>query len=127
MDNNALTLKIALKHASVRRVLFFSTLMALATGWLGGQLTRPVLGMEVTFHNVSTQMIESIQLDFGSAASQSRIQAFRLPPGESRTLALNHTPGMGFNVQILYRDGRKQEFCALRGDDRTQPELPLRP
>lgn len=113
--------------ASVRRALFFSVLLALATGWMIGRVTHPVLGLEVGFHNASELMIESVQLDFGSADTQSRIQAFRIAPGETRTLALNHAPGMGFNVQVSYSDGRKQEFCALRGDDRAQPTLALRP
>ncbi|MET4160210.1 hypothetical protein ABIE61_000010 [Marinobacterium sp. MBR-111] len=111
----------------VRRILVFSVLLALAGGWLMGRLTAPVLGLEVSFRNVSDVTIESIQLDFGSADTQSSIKAFRIEPGEVRTLALNHGPGMGFNVQVSYSNGRKQEFCALRGDERTQPRLDLRP
>ncbi len=84
-------------------------------------------GMEVTFHNSSEQMVESIQLDFGSADTQSRIQAFRIPAGEERILLLNHQPGMGFNVQVNYRDGNKQTFCALHGDDQRRPVIYLQP
>ena len=112
---------------TVRRVIVLSALLALAGGWLMGRLTAPVLGLEVSFRNVSDVTIESIQLDFGSADTQSSIKVFRIEPGEVRTLALNHGPGMGFNVQVSYSNGRKQEFCALRGDERTQPRLDLRP
>ncbi|MBV0934858.1 hypothetical protein [Marinobacterium weihaiense] len=120
-------LRTALALPSIRRVLFFSVLLALAGGWVAGRMTHPALGLEVGFYNASEVMIESIQLDFGSADTQSRIQVFRIAPGETRTLALNHSKGMGFNVQVNYSDGRKQEFCALRGDDRARPELELRP
>lgn len=116
-----------LSAPSVRRILVFSVLLALASGWLMGRLTAPVLGLEVSFRNVSEVSIESIRLDFGSSDTQSSIQAFRIAPGEVRTLALNHSPGMGFNVQVNYSNGRKQEFCALREDDRTRPRLALRP
>ena len=122
-----MNLRSALMLASVRRFLFVSVLLTFAAGWLGGRLTGPVQGMEVTFRNVSEVMIESIQLDFGSADTQSSILALRIPPGETRTLALNHPPGMGFNVQVNYTNGRQQEFCALRGDKRTRPLLELRP
>ncbi len=120
-------LSTALESTSVRRLLFFSLLLALAAGWIGGRLTAPMQGLEISFRNVSEVNIDSIQLDFGSADTQSRIQAFRLAPGASRTLALNHGPGMGFNVQVNYSDGRKQEFCALRGDDRTRAVIDLHP
>ena len=120
-------LSSALAAPSVRRVLFFSLLLALAAGWFGGRWTAPVLGLEISFRNVSNVTIESIQLDFGSANTQSSIQTFRIAPGEVRTLALNHSPGMGFNVRVSYSNGHKQEFCALRGDERIRPRLDLRP
>jgi hypothetical protein len=120
-------LSSALAAPSVRRVLFFGLILALAAGWFGGRWTAPVLGLEISFRNVSDVHIESIQLDFGNADTQSSIQTFRIAPGETRTLALNHSPGMGFNVQVNYSNGRKQEFCALRGDDRTRPAIDLHP
>lgn len=122
-----MTFRAALALPSIRRLLFASVLLALAGGWLGGRLTSPVQGMEVTFRNVSSEMIESIQLDFGSADTQSSIRTLRIAPGEARTLMLNHHPGMGFNVQVSYSSGRQQEFCALRGDERVRPVLELKP
>ncbi|MCW8885697.1 MAG: hypothetical protein OQK12_10660 [Motiliproteus sp.] len=83
-------------------------------------------GMSVTFHNSSEQMIESIKLDFGSADTQSSIRALRIPPGQERTLLLNHQPGMGFNVQVNYKGGMEQSFCALRGDKEKDPVIDLK-
>lgn len=83
--------------------------------------------MAVTFVNASSQPIVSIRLDFGSAALQSTIRALRIAPGESRTLLLNHAPGLGFNVDVRYADGTQQTFCALRGDSRAQVSLQLQP
>jgi len=84
-------------------------------------------GMTVTFHNSSTLLIESINLDFGNNNSQSTIRAFRIPAGQERVLLLNHEPGLGFNVEVNYKGGIKQSFCALRGDEQTDPTIYLRP
>jgi len=102
-------------------------LLVILTAVIVAWLSKDAQGMAVTFHNSSEQMIESIQLDFGSADTQSRIQAFRIPPGEERILLLNHQPGMGFNVQVNYRGGKKQAFCALNGDDERHPVIYLHP
>lgn len=101
--------------------------LSLAAGFLLSGLFNPVQGLAVTFHNSSEVMIDSIQLDFGSADTQSRIQAFRIAPGQERKLLLNHEPGMGFNVQVNYRNGSRQEFCALGEDEQSAPILYLQP
>jgi hypothetical protein len=103
------------------------TLVSLALGFLFSQMLHSVQGLAVTFHNNSDVMIESIQLDFGSSDTQSRIQAFRIPAGQERSLLLNHEPGMGFNVLVKYRSGAQQEFCALRGDEQSAPVIYLHP
>jgi len=84
-------------------------------------------GLAVTFENASDTAITSIKLDFGNVNTQSSIQSFRVNSGESRTLLLNHPAGAGFNVKVSYADGRVREFCALKGDERTQPKILLTP
>lgn len=124
-----MTLKSAISKTAAdlqqlsRRTMF---LLLLCGGVLGYNLA-PDEGFAVRFENQSQQMISSIKLDFGSADAQSSMQTFRLGAGESRTLFLNHPPGAGFNVQVLYADGQKQAFCALRGDTRVRPTIPLVP
>lgn len=101
--------------------------VSLALGFFFSQMLHSTQGLAVTFHNNSEEMIESIQLDFGSSDTQSRIQVFRIPAGQERQLLLNHEPGMGFNVLVKYRKGAQQEFCALRGDAQTSPVIYLQP
>ena len=84
-------------------------------------------GLAVTFENASDTAITSIKLDFGNVNTQSSIQSFRINSGETRTLLLNHPAGAGFNVKVSYADGRVREFCALKGDERTQPKILLTP
>ncbi len=107
------------------RLLNAKTLLLLLAGAVLGYLLTPTEGFSVRFENQSAQMITAIKLDFGSADGQSSLQTFRLPAGESRTLFLNHPTGAGFNVQVFYADGQKQEFCALRGNKDQRPVLPL--
>ncbi|RBW48477.1 hypothetical protein [Marinobacter sp. F3R11] len=110
-----------------RRYFYLALVAALAVGWAMGRNTAPVHGMEVTFHNRSEVPVESIKLDFGTADTQSSIQAFRLAPGRKRVLVLNHTPGAGFNVKVRYKGGATQEFCALRSDKQQRPTIELKP
>lgn len=84
-------------------------------------------GMRVDFSNVSDTPIESIRLDFGNADGQSSLLALRIAPGDQRALLLNQEPGMGFNVRVKYAGGRTQEFCALKGDERRQVKIDLKP
>lgn len=122
-----MTPRSALAEPSIRRYLTLAVLLTLALGWAVGRASAPTQGLEVTFHNASETPIESIRLDFGSADAQSRIQAFRIAPGQQRLLVLNHPAGAGFNVNVRYQGGQEQEFCALRGDDRTRPSIYLKP
>lgn len=110
-----------------RRYFYLALIIAVALGWAIGRHTAPVQGMEVTFHNRSEVPVESIKLDFGTADTQSSIQAFRLAPGQKRMLLLNHTPGAGFNVNVRYKGGQIQEFCALRQDKQQRPTIELKP
>ncbi len=112
----------------VRSLLLIGCVLTatIAGAWLDRTLSSPP-GMEVSFHNVSNAMIQSIKLDFGNPDGQSSLLTLRIPPGEERVLLLNHEPGMGFNVRVNYVGGITQEFCALKGDERRQVRLDLKP
>lgn len=104
---------------------WLKTLGILLIGILLGRWFAADQGLAVNFINTSQQQITSIKLDFGSSNGQSSIQTFRLAPQESRSLFLNHTVGMGFNVLVIYANGQQQEFCALKGDKNLRPNLEL--
>lgn len=96
---------------------------------IGGWFVRdsvPGDGMVVRFVNADSEPITSIHLQFGNPAGQSDIRVMRLPVGESRQVLLNHSPGMGFNVDVRYASGATQTFCALKGDSRHRVTLPLK-
>lgn len=112
--------------------LFFSNkpwwikaIAVLVLGILLGRWLATDEGFAVKFTNADEQQITSIKLDFGSSDTQSSIQTFRLASQESRVLFLNHPLDAGFNVLITYTNGQQQEFCALKGNKKTRPELKL--
>lgn len=111
--------------AEIRQLSRRTLALLILLGGVLGYHSAPDEGYAVRFENQSDQMISRIKLDFGSADAQASMQSFRLAAGESRTLFLNHPPGAGFNVEVLYADGKTQSFCALRGDERNRPVLPL--
>ena len=84
-------------------------------GWLVfSPATQPNI-MYVTFHNQDDVVINSVRLEFGFDLNQSNLLVLQIKPQESRTIALNHVPGRGFNVEAHYADGQIQHFCANKG------------
>lgn len=69
------------------------------------------LPLQVVLHNHSGQMISSVIIEHGNLDTQEKIQAFQLAPEASRTLALNHEPGLGFNIDVNYADGKSVSAC----------------
>lgn len=87
-------------------------LAGIMAGWLIFSPPAQPDIMYITFHNQSDQLIHSIHLEFGFDLNQSDLLVLQVKPGESRTVALNHRPGLGFNTEVSYADGHLQSFCA---------------
>lgn len=68
--------------------------------------------MYVEIVNDTQKLIPSVIIEHGSAGLQEKIMLLQLNPKESRIIALNHKPGMGFNVAVNYANGEKTEICA---------------
>ncbi|MGI6408655.1 MAG: hypothetical protein GXZ05_12340 [Gammaproteobacteria bacterium] len=96
-------------------------------GWL--LFYRPLQPdiMLVTFHNQSDMLIHSIHLEFGFDLNQSDLRIMQIRPDESRTIAINHVPGRGFNTEVSYADGTIQSFCANRGVTGQHQNVVLQP
>lgn len=99
----------------------------IAFGWL--LFSRPLQPdiMLVTFHNQSDMLIHSVHLEFGFDLNQSDLLVLQIRPGESRTIAINHVPGRGFNTEVSYADGTVQSFCANRGASGQRQDVMLKP
>ena len=73
--------------------------------------------MFVELQNDTGATIPSVIIEHGSANLQEKISVVQLQPDESRVVALNHKPGMGFNVAVNFADGEKTEICVGRSND----------
>lgn len=73
--------------------------------------------MYVEIVNDTEKLIPSVIIEHGSTGLQEQIMLVQLRSKESRIIALNHQPGMGFNVAVNYADGEKTEICAGKNKD----------
>jgi len=73
--------------------------------------------MYVELVNDTEEIIPSVEIEHGSVGLQEKIMVLRLKPKERRTLALNHKPGMGFNVAVNYANREKTEICAGKSEN----------
>jgi len=71
----------------------------------------------VELYNDTETLIPSVVIEHGSDGLQEKIMILQLNSKESRVIALNHQPGMGFNVAVNYADGEKTEICAGKSKD----------
>ena len=82
---------------------------ATSSAWHG--LHNPMKPLYVELVNGTEALIPSVIIEHGSGDLQEKITVVQLKPKESRTLALNHKPGMGFNVLANFSDGSQTEVC----------------
>jgi len=80
-------------------------------------LYNPMKPLYVEVVNGTDALIPSVVIEHGSAGLQEKITVVQLKPKESRILALNHKPGMGFNVQANFADGSQTEICGGKSKD----------
>jgi len=83
--------------------------------WHG--LHNPMKPLYVEVVNGTDALLPSVVIEHGSAGLQEKITVVQLKPQESRTLALNHKPGMGFNVLANFADGSQTEICGGKSKD----------
>ena len=97
-------------------VLSLSFGALLSAAWYHYQ--HPVRPLYVDLYNGTAATLPEVAITHGTANLQSRIQALRISPGEHRIVALNHRPGMGFNVDATLADGSRFSICAGKDDAR---------
>lgn len=75
-------------------------------------LHNPMKPLYVELVNDTVDIIPSVEIEHGNAGLQEKIMVVRLKPQERRIVALNHQPGLGFNVAVNYANREKTEICA---------------
>lgn len=103
------------RRSSLYAVLFLLLGIALSTIWFS--LKNPMRPLYVELLNDTDATIPSVVIEHGSANLQQKISLVQLKPHESRIVALNHQPGMGFNVAANFANGEKTEICGGKSKD----------
>ena len=70
--------------------------------------SRPVF---VELVNATQTLIPSVIIEHGNHQLQEKISIVQLRAGEKRIIALNHEPGLGFNIKVNYANGEVTEIC----------------
>ncbi len=96
-------------------VLFLSLGIIVSSFWF--MLQHPMKPLYVELLNDTDVLIPSLIIEHGNAGLQEKISVVQLKPQEARIIALNHKPGMGFNVAVNYANGEKSEICAGKSKD----------
>ena len=105
---------------SKKRVLIISfafLLLGIAISSFWHSLHNPMKPLYVELLNGTEAVIPSVIIEHGSGSLQEKITVVQLKPKESRVIALNHKPGMGFNVLANFADGTKTEICGGKSKD----------
>jgi len=96
---------------------FLFLLLGIAISSFWHSLQNPMKPLYVELVNDTEKLIPSVIIEHGSAGLQEKISVVQLQPKERRLIALNHKPGMGFNVAVNYANGEKTEICGGKSKD----------
>lgn len=80
-------------------------------------LHNPMKPLFVELVNDTDSLVPSVIIEHGNGNLQEKIMIVQLKPKETRVIALNHKPGMGFNVAVNYANGEKTEICGGKSKD----------
>jgi hypothetical protein len=101
--------------ATVLATALFSTAVALGA-WVAQPGPRaPVLS--VALINRASRDIRRIEIQHGNLDTEERIVVLRIPRGGEREIGLNHQPGKGFSMRVIFADGEEMEVCAGKLDE----------
>ncbi|MCF6189322.1 MAG: hypothetical protein L3J51_02455 [Cocleimonas sp.] len=106
---------ISKKNITFIAISLFVLGVMLSTFWQG--LNNPMKPLYVELVNGTDLLIPSVVIEHGGGGLQEKITVTQLKPKEVRVLALNHKPGMGFNVQANFADGSQTEICGGKSKD----------
>jgi len=96
-------------------ILVFITGFVISSYWYS--LQNPTKPLFVEIVNDTEALIPSVVIEHGNANLQEKITLVQLQSKETRVIALNHKPGMGFNVAVNYANGEKTEICGGKNKD----------
>ena len=95
-----------------RSTFIIGIVFGIGIGFFWSSLHNPMKPLYVELYNDTDALIPSVIIEHGNAGLQEKIIIVQFKAKERRLIALNHKPGMGFNVAVNYANGEKTEICA---------------
>ncbi len=106
-----------MKKKNVMLLMVATFLIGLLASSFWYRLNYPMKPLFVEIVNNTETLIPSVIIEHGKIGLQEKISIVQLRPKEKRRIALNHNPGLGFNVKVNYPDGETTEVCAGKNKD----------
>ncbi len=97
-----------------KKWIIFSVVSLLLTAFLTGTWVEsqyPLRPLYVEILNTTDKPVLSVRFEHGNFNTQEVIKAVQIHPGETRIIALNHEPELGFNIDVNYSNGKTLSAC----------------
>ena len=107
------------------RLALLSCLLGVGITLLWHTLSTPGPVLFVKLHNQLEQIVPLVVFEHGNDFTQERITLTQLQAGETRVVALNHRPGMGYTVTIPWSATRQTSVCVGKFTDSWVNELSI--
>lgn len=102
-------IKLKIAHLSSAILLLISISIMATVYWQSRHY--PIRPVFIELVNATNTLIPSVIIEHGGNQLQEKISIVQLRAGEKRIIALNHKPGLGFNIQVNYANGEMTEIC----------------
>ncbi|MCK5918960.1 MAG: hypothetical protein KAG34_11060 [Cocleimonas sp.] len=101
--------KLKTSHLMIIMVMLIILSIGATKYWQ--DMNYPMRPVFVEVVNATQKLIPSVIIEHGNYQLQEKISMVQLRAGEKRIVALNHEPGLGFNIKVNYADGEVTEIC----------------
>lgn len=100
--------------------IWLALMMGLVVG-VGGsvmfvtpEMALPDRTLILHVQNQSGDVLPSVEIHYANVDTQQNTTLLQLAAGETRSVVLNHEPGLGYNIEARYPDGRVTSICGGR-------------
>ncbi|MCG5501498.1 hypothetical protein [Ectothiorhodospira lacustris] len=78
------------------------------------ELSLPERSIIVHVQNRTDETIPTVEIGYANVDTEQHTTLLQLRAGETRTITLNHEPGLGYNIEAHLADGRVLDICGGR-------------
>ncbi|SIT69807.1 hypothetical protein SAMN05216526_1166 [Ectothiorhodosinus mongolicus] len=82
--------------------------------WQTPSLALPERTLIVHVQNRTAETLPSVDIGYANVDTQQKTTILQLQPGETRSVVLNHEPGLGYTIEAHFSDGLSLGVCGGR-------------